>query len=122
MLPFGASLAGKDSAEAASGLAGEVRVGEAFDAVITGVTPKATWLRVEPSGIEGRLVRGPEDGKGRLVACEMDGAVENIFWPTGSAPAGNYSVSVSYFSNCGGSDPAAFSLSGSEGTEAGEKS
>lgn len=36
--------------------------------------------------------------------------VENIFWPTGSAPAGNYSVSVSYFSNCGGSDPADFSV------------
>jgi exoribonuclease-2 len=34
------------------------RVGERFEAVITGVTPKATWLRLDPSGIEGRLVRG----------------------------------------------------------------
>jgi RNase II-type exonuclease C-terminal S1 domain len=34
------------------------RVGERFDAVITGVTPKATWLRLDSSGIEGRLVRG----------------------------------------------------------------
>jgi exoribonuclease-2 len=34
------------------------RIGERFDAVITGVTPKATWLRLDPSGIEGRLVRG----------------------------------------------------------------
>ena len=34
------------------------RVGERFDAVVTGVTPRATWLRLDPSGIEGRLVRG----------------------------------------------------------------
>jgi hypothetical protein len=34
------------------------RVGERFDAVVTGVTSRATWLRLDPSGIEGRLVRG----------------------------------------------------------------
>jgi len=34
------------------------RIGEGFDAVVTGVTPKATWIRLEPPGIEGRLVRG----------------------------------------------------------------
>jgi exoribonuclease II len=34
------------------------RIGDRFDAVITGVTPRATWLRLDPSGIEGRLVRG----------------------------------------------------------------
>jgi hypothetical protein len=34
------------------------RIGERFDAVITAVTPKATWLRLEQSGVEGRLVRG----------------------------------------------------------------
>jgi exoribonuclease R len=33
------------------------RVGERFDAVITGVSPRATWLKLAPSGIEGRLVR-----------------------------------------------------------------
>jgi exoribonuclease R len=34
------------------------RIGERFDAVVTGTTPKATWIRLEASGIEGRLVRG----------------------------------------------------------------
>ena len=34
------------------------RVGERFDAVVTAVTPRATWLEVDGSGIEGRLVRG----------------------------------------------------------------
>jgi exoribonuclease R len=34
------------------------RVGNRFDAVVTAVTPRATWLRLEPTGIEGRLVRG----------------------------------------------------------------
>ena len=34
------------------------RVGERFDAVVTGVTPRATWIRLDPSAIEGRLVRG----------------------------------------------------------------
>ncbi len=34
------------------------RVGERFDALVTGVTPRATWLRLDPSGVEGRLVRG----------------------------------------------------------------
>ncbi len=34
------------------------RAGERFDAVVTAVTPKATWLKLDGSGIEGRLVRG----------------------------------------------------------------
>lgn len=34
------------------------RVGETFQAVVTGVSKKATWIRLEPSGIEGRVVRG----------------------------------------------------------------
>jgi ribonuclease R len=33
-------------------------VGDHFDAVVSGVTPKATWVQVVPSGIAGRLVRG----------------------------------------------------------------
>jgi exoribonuclease R len=33
------------------------RVGERFDATVTAVTPKATWLRLDGSGIEARLVR-----------------------------------------------------------------
>lgn len=34
------------------------RVGERFEAVITGVTPRATWLTLDHAGVEGRLVRG----------------------------------------------------------------
>jgi exoribonuclease R len=34
------------------------RVGETFRAVVSGTSRKATWLRIEPGGIEGRLVRG----------------------------------------------------------------
>jgi exoribonuclease R len=34
------------------------RVGDAFDAVVTGTTQKATWIEIAPGKIEGRLVRG----------------------------------------------------------------
>ena len=34
------------------------RIGERFALVVTGVSEKATWVRSEPEGIEGRLVRG----------------------------------------------------------------
>jgi ribonuclease R len=34
------------------------RVGDTFDAVVSGMSPKATWLRIVPGEIEGRLVRG----------------------------------------------------------------
>ena len=34
------------------------RIGEAFDATVTGVTGRAVWIRVEAPSAEGRLVRG----------------------------------------------------------------
>ena len=34
------------------------RVGETFRAVVSGISKKATWVKIEPDGIEGRLVRG----------------------------------------------------------------
>jgi exoribonuclease-2 len=34
------------------------RVGESFDAVVSGTTQKATWIVIERGAIEGRLVRG----------------------------------------------------------------
>ena len=34
------------------------RVGEIFDAKVSAITPKATWLALVPDGTEGRLVRG----------------------------------------------------------------
>lgn len=38
-------------------------------------------------------------------------AVENVFWPTAAAPAGSYSVTVTYFAECpNGSGPQAYTL------------
>jgi len=34
------------------------RIGESFDAVVTGMTQKATWIAIDDGAIEGRLVRG----------------------------------------------------------------
>jgi exoribonuclease R len=34
------------------------RVGETFQAVVSGISKKATWVKIDPDGIEGRLVRG----------------------------------------------------------------
>lgn len=45
------------------------RIGETFHAVVTGVSGKATWIRVDPGEIEGRLVRGR---RGLSVGDEVD--------------------------------------------------
>jgi exoribonuclease-2 len=45
------------------------RVGETFRAVVSGTSRKATWLRIEPGAIEGRLVRGR---RGLSVGDETD--------------------------------------------------
>jgi len=45
------------------------RVGEAFHAVVSGTSRKATWLRIVPGEIEGRLVRGR---RGLAVGTEVD--------------------------------------------------
>ena len=42
----------------AAALALRDRVGETFLAVVTGISKKATWLKIVPDEIEGRLVRG----------------------------------------------------------------
>lgn len=44
------------------------RVGETFDAEITGVTKKATWVRLIDPPAEGRLVRG---GRGQTVGARV---------------------------------------------------
>jgi exoribonuclease-2 len=36
------------------------RIGETFDAVVTGAGPKGTWVRLGTMPIEGRLERGAE--------------------------------------------------------------
>ena len=42
----------------AAALALRDRIGDAFRAVVSGTSKKATWLRIIPDEIEGRLVRG----------------------------------------------------------------
>ena len=41
-----------------SAIALRQRVGDVFDAVVTGATSRATWLRILEPEAEGRLVRG----------------------------------------------------------------
>ena len=36
--------------------------------------------------------------------------VENIFWPTGSAPTGTYTIDVSYYQDCEGNGPQSFTV------------
>jgi exoribonuclease-2 len=55
------------------------RVGERFELEVTGVTPKAVWVRTIDEGIEGRLVRGTRGlGKGeRLYATLLEADAES---------------------------------------------
>jgi Domain of unknown function (DUF6777) len=72
---------------------------------------------VEPDGTETYFGNtGPSATGGQLdvdsnVGCEPDGGVENIFWPSGGAPTGTYTVKVTGYSltdssgtSCGSGD------------------
>jgi hypothetical protein len=75
---------------------------------------------------------GPSATGGQLdvdsnVGCADDGSVENIFWPTGEAPAGSYTVTVTGYSltqydgtSCGSGDyTLTIKVAGDERTESG---
>jgi len=34
------------------------RIGQHFDALVTGASPKGTWVRISRPAVEGRVVRG----------------------------------------------------------------
>ena len=48
--------------KAAAAMVLQPRVGEVFDAVVTGASPKGTWVRLQRPIVEGKL----EDGHGGL--------------------------------------------------------
>ncbi|HEY8527712.1 MAG TPA: hypothetical protein VIL48_22290 [Acidimicrobiales bacterium] len=66
----------------------------------------------EPDGTEIYFAnRGPTSTGGQLdvdsnVGCHREASVENVFWPTGRAPEGEYTIEVNGFSvdGCGGGD------------------
>ena len=87
----------------------------------------------EPDGTEiYYLNTGPSATGGQLdvdsnVDCVNDGGVENIFWPVGDAPSGDYTVSVQGFretrddgTDCGGGDfTLSITVAGQESTQTG---
>jgi VacB/RNase II family 3'-5' exoribonuclease len=48
------------AAKAAAALWLTPQIGKTFDAIVTGAGPKATWVRLLPTPVEGRLERGAE--------------------------------------------------------------
>ncbi|MEO6235924.1 MAG: RNB domain-containing ribonuclease [Vicinamibacterales bacterium] len=48
------------AAKAAAALWLTPKIGESFNAIVTGAGPKGTWVRIMPTPVEGRLERGAE--------------------------------------------------------------
>lgn len=60
--------------KAATAMLVESRVGQAFDAVVTGASPKGTWVRVASPPMEGRLMKGERGlDVGDQVRVRLDG-------------------------------------------------
>ena len=64
--------------KSAAALLLESRIGQAFDAVVTGAAAKGTWARLLPLAVEGRLVKGFQGldvgsrVRARLVAVDVE--------------------------------------------------
>lgn len=78
------------------------------DLSVTDPTGAAISYRAKTSPSGGQLdVDANNSCSGQTAA-----PVENVFWPLGAAPAGQYTVSVTYYSACpGGEGPQAYTLS-----------
>lgn len=64
--------------KSAAALLLESRIGDYFDAIVTGAAPKGTWIRILYPPVEGRLVHGFEDAdvghriKVQLISTDVD--------------------------------------------------
>ena len=60
--------------KSAAALLLEPRIGQRFDAIVTGASPKGTWVRILHPPVEGKLVHGFEDlDVGDRVRVELIG-------------------------------------------------
>ena len=89
------------------------------------VTVRLTWYTmddldlhvIDPAGEEiffanSLVASGGELDRDSNAICSdaTTSPVENVFWPTGQAPRGQYTVQVHYFAECGGGGPVQFRL------------
>ena len=72
---------------------------------------------IDPNGEEIYFEHPRSESGGQLDVdanddCEYatESPVENIYWPTGGAPKGKYSVGVHYYSECAGEGTASFTV------------
>jgi hypothetical protein len=72
---------------------------------------------IDPSGEEISYSNRISSSGGNLdvdanAGCSpmMTNPVENVFWPTGGAPSGQYQVSVVYYMDCGYSSPVSYTV------------
>ena len=58
--------------KSAAALLLQSRIGQQFDAIVTGASDKGTWVRVFNPPVEGRLVQGEQGAKvGRKLRVEL---------------------------------------------------
>ncbi len=72
-----------------------------LDLQVTDPSGEEIWYGHRYSNSGGNLDVDANSNCGSMVA----NPVENVFWPNGGAPVGQYQVSVVYFSNCNYSGP-----------------
>lgn len=70
---------------------------------------------IDPSGEEIWFLSPTSTSGGQLDVdangtCGNDPAVENIYWPAGGAPTGNFQVSAVYYGSCDSSGPANYDV------------
>jgi exoribonuclease-2 len=77
--------------KAANAILLESRIGEIFDAIVTGASPKGTWIRISHPNVEGKLIKGYQNLKVgqklkvRLVQINVEeGFID--FVPSASTP------------------------------------